>query len=722
MNVRNLNNYYIWGMKALIFVIPFLSFWIAKSMFFPYITARNFAFRILVEIALALWIGLIILNKEYRPRFSPIVIAILVFAGVIGLANFFGVDPYHSFWSRLERMEGYLMILHLAAYFLILITVFRTKKEWLAFFNAVLLAGILVGGYGVLQVLGLKEAIQGGDVRIDGTIGNPTYLAIYLTLVIAITLILLFNAVKSGWRWFYGAAAAFFFFVLFFTASRGATLSLIISTPLFLVLYLMFSGKYKKLAIFSLVLIFALPLIFWTLKDTKFVQNSEVLSRFASISLGEKTIKARFIIWNMALRAFKENPVLGWGQENFLYAFSKYYDPRMYDQEPWFDRPHNIIFEWLINGGILGLASYLGIFAALFWGIRKIAVRKLAPTNENIVLIVAPVAYFLQNIFVFDNFNTYILFFALLGYAHSLVQQDQSVSVAPNTVIQEKSASRSLAGLLAASLIMLPIIYFVNYKPSLAAKGIIEGLQSTASSVDPVEKTLKRFKTTIELNTFADNEVLEQLARVADLLISQESIADNLKAPFLQYSITQMENYLKKFPGAIRLHLMIAALYQEASRFSPNFIFKARDHLKIALSLSPKKQQILFVVADNYLKTAELNKAIELLEEAVELEFTYRDAHINLATVGIYSGQENVVRQSIKNLDEVRKLKFDKNHPDHSLWDYIVDLSKIGDAYLRIENREGARSIYNRILALEPEVAKYGVGLDSYQNLLKKFD
>ena len=63
----------------------------------------------------------------------------------------------------------------------------------------------------------------------------------------------------------------------------------------------------------------------------------------------------------MAIKGFIEKPILGWGQEGFNFVFNKYYDPRMYTQEPWFDRAHNTYLDWLIVGGALGLLSYLAI-------------------------------------------------------------------------------------------------------------------------------------------------------------------------------------------------------------------------------------------------------------------------------------------------------------------------------------------------------------------------
>lgn len=728
MSSKNLTSYYVWAIKALVFVLPFLSLWISSSMFFPYITGRNFAFRILIEIAFVLWLALIILRKEYRPKMTPILWAVLAFVAIIGIADFLGTDSYNSFWSRLERMEGYLMILHLGAYFLILSSVFRTKKEWLALFNVFVIAGILVGGYGVLQILGLKEAIQGGGVRIDGTIGNPTYLAAYLTLVITAALILLFNSEKRWLKYFYGSAVLFSFAIIYFSATRGAALSFLVAIPIFLLIYIFLSKKgdekeklYKKLAIAGLILIVLAPLGLWLARNTSLVENNEVLSRFTSISLDERTIKSRFFIWGIAWKAFKERPILGWGQENFLEAFSKYYDPRLYDQEPWFDRPHNIVFEWLINGGIIGLLSYLALFGTLFWGIGRLISRKEVKKGEAIVLVVAPIAYFIQNFFVFDNFNTYVLFFGLLAYVNRMAFVS---TTAEKFYSEEKQINPSLmvlaGGLVAASL----LIYFANIKPIRAAQGIIGALAATADNADPAGKALNNFKKVLELKTFASVEALEQLARTANLLVGSGNIPNQAKIPFLQFTLNELERYLKANPKNIRLHLMTASIYQSARVFNQELVFKAREHIAAALELSPTKQQILFLAAENYLSTNELDKAIELLEKAVELELTNREAHVNLATVGIFTGRSELVENVIKELDKIRAETLDRRNPPGPLWNFITDLNRIADVYLQVGQPEKARGIYNRIKALELDILAFkddGV-TKAYRELLKNLD
>ena len=68
------------------------------------------------------------------------------------------------------------------------------------------------------------------------------------------------------------------------------------------------------------------------------------------------------MIWNISWQGVKERPILGWGQDNFSFVFTKYYNPQMYAQEPWFDRSHNVFLDWLVAAGVVGLIAYLYLF------------------------------------------------------------------------------------------------------------------------------------------------------------------------------------------------------------------------------------------------------------------------------------------------------------------------------------------------------------------------
>ena len=86
------------------------------NSFFPYITARNFYFRIIIEIVFALWIILILRDKNYLPKKSWVLWAVTALIGILILSTLNSANPYKSFWSNYERMEGLIGFFHLFAY------------------------------------------------------------------------------------------------------------------------------------------------------------------------------------------------------------------------------------------------------------------------------------------------------------------------------------------------------------------------------------------------------------------------------------------------------------------------------------------------------------------------------------------------------------------------------------------------------------------------------
>ena len=121
-----------------IFLIPFIPFYVAQGMFFPFITGKNFAFRILVELMLGGWFMLAWRDPRYRPRFSWILAAYTLFMGVTIIADLFGENLFRSFWSNFERMDGLVNYLHFFAYFLIISSVLHTERLWQRFFQTML--------------------------------------------------------------------------------------------------------------------------------------------------------------------------------------------------------------------------------------------------------------------------------------------------------------------------------------------------------------------------------------------------------------------------------------------------------------------------------------------------------------------------------------------------------------------------------------------------------
>lgn len=356
-----------WILKGGLLLTPFLVFIVTRSLYFPFITGKNFTFRILIELLAVVWVFAALRYPRFRPQSSAVSWAVIIFIALMGIATVFALSSYHSFWSSYERMEGYVGLLHLFLYFLLLGSVFTAERDWIIFFHTSLSASVIASFYAVMQLAGKFEIHQGGT-RVDATFGNATYLAAYL-LFHLFFLTWFFLRFKNIWlRITYAAAFILEAVILYYTATRGAVVGLLGGIIVFAILMaILQGGKVRRWAIGAAIIVLLLPILFFSVRNTSFVRHSEVLERFATISVSDPTTQARFTVWRMAFQGWQERPILGWGQESFVYIFSKFYEPSLWRQEPWFDRAHNVFLDWLTAGGVAGLASYLGIFATAVW-------------------------------------------------------------------------------------------------------------------------------------------------------------------------------------------------------------------------------------------------------------------------------------------------------------------------------------------------------------------
>jgi len=232
-----------WTVVGAVFVLPFVPFIVADgqmfpNLFFPYITAKNFAFRILVEIMAAAWLALALVLPQYRPRRSWVMGAFALFVLAIGIADLFGAYPGKSIWSNFERMEGWITLAHLLAYLVVATSVLNTEKIWRRLFQVSLVASMLLAINGVMQIIGVAALGQGGvgglSARIDATFGNPIYLAAYMLFHIFLAAMLWTQMRKvrpaKDHLWpaiFYCGAIIMDTIALLFTGTRGAMLGLI---------------------------------------------------------------------------------------------------------------------------------------------------------------------------------------------------------------------------------------------------------------------------------------------------------------------------------------------------------------------------------------------------------------------------------------------------------------------------------------------------------------
>lgn len=562
-----------------LFLVPFLTLYVANDFFFPFITGKNFAFRIIVEVVLALWVVLACYDAQYRPRFSWILAAFGALIVVMFAANLNAVHQSTAFWSNFERMDGYVTLVHVFGYFIVLGSMLRTPQMWSYFLHT----SVVVAGFVALK--GLSQ-LTGEAVRVDSTLGNAAYMAVYMLFHVFILAYLFAQTKVTPYRIVYALLAVLFVYVLVLTGTRGTSIGLVVGALVSVSYIAVFATRSKQVRKYALGALAAVVILvggFVAARDTDFIQNTPALVRIASIDLGSD-LAIRSIIWGMAVEGVKEKPVLGWGQGNFNYAFNEQYDPRLYAQEQWFDRTHNIVLDWLIAGGIVGFLAYVSIFAAVVYYLLILPIRRnddRFSVVERGILLGLIAGYVTHNLVVFDNIVSYMFFAAILGLIHSRVGTEMPKLMK----IRLPEAITTQVVLPVALIAVVACVYVVNVPNIQAAKDIIAAFQSRDAGA-----RLAGFETALSRGSFAQQEITEQFAQQAMGIASSNdtTIPADVKLSFTTRAEEELLDLAKSKPGDARLHVFLASFYRSTGN-----IEKAKEQIALAREFSPRKQAII---------------------------------------------------------------------------------------------------------------------------------
>ncbi|PJE69443.1 MAG: hypothetical protein COU98_02010, partial [Candidatus Staskawiczbacteria bacterium CG10_big_fil_rev_8_21_14_0_10_38_10] len=700
--------------------IPFLSPEIYTRTLFPYIFPKIIAFQIIVEIILAVWLFLIIENKKYRPNFkNPLILSLTIFIGVLFITMFTGVDASRSFWGTQERMTGVLTMLHFYFWFLMLTSCFSAQggsasggkdfREWRKFIWASLGCSFLVGLYALGQKLGVEFLIRGG-VRLSATLGNPIYLSVYAMLHIFLAGFLAFTPLvvaaprssglppKAGARsltglmekkWLWRGIAIFLLvfnlIIMPLGASRGVLASFGITSILFLIflLFVLSQKKFKIGVAFFLLLIIGSGIFIYIQRDADWTKKAPVfLQRIVRTKEVDWT---RTLAWQAALEGFKEKPIVGWGWENYNIVFNKYYNPRYLEGgfgETWFDRSHNQVMDILTLTGILGILAYFAVFISLFWLLfRKI--KKEADLKIKVavgILGLMFLAYFTQNLFVFDTPAPLIVFYFSLGLAYFVTQRDTNIRMHTNDTNYKKHTHSGQSGGirifgLILIIIFLPLaIYKFNFQPFFQSRNAYKG--AIASFYD-LDVGLNFYKKSLEKPSFINPEVRMQLVKsVISAKGARNTPLETLREGF-EFAISEMQKSVKEHPLDVRYYLFLGKLFSNAYIFDKNYLIEAERVLEKALELSPKRQEIYFDLGLARLLQEKYDESIETYKKAVSLDDKVIESHWNL---GIAYLSAKRYKEGLEEINIAHQMGYSYYRPDPNITLFIAQaFSEVGD-------------------------------------------
>lgn len=182
--------------------------------------------------------------------------------------------------------------------------------------------------------------------RLRGYVQDPNFFALYFVLPLFISLFYSINHKKKI------LATGIFLIILFLTYSRAAYISILLA-----IIYLLFIQrkniyKFKRKIAASILIIFSLIAILYTIPATKHIVEmavNNIDSRFSeSASRG-----AREFLIEIGVDTFKENPLFGVGMLNVRYYTTPFIRNNYL---------HNTFLEVFVEQGIVGGILYLGFF------------------------------------------------------------------------------------------------------------------------------------------------------------------------------------------------------------------------------------------------------------------------------------------------------------------------------------------------------------------------
>lgn len=430
---------------VMLFVTPLLFIF---GVYFPFTSSKSYALRFFIGMAFFFWVMLLAKSRIHHPNFkSLLVISILVFLAGYIITGFLGVDPERSFFSTIERSDGVIQYAVWTVYFLMAISVFRTKRDWQIALGIFLLTGFISSVFGLVNLHfsnPVGNALYGVlNLRLYGTFGNPAFFGAFLLFVTGfVTLFLTKNfspfqyPLKRGVLVALLTLLAFFIVLTLMSQTRGDYVGFLAGVLTFMIIAHFFPGQsslFKKsiIALDGVFITVIIILGFVLMNPDSSLANSSVFLKRISNSVESNSLHERLAEWQMALEGFKDKPLFGWGPENFSAVSNKYYDYRIGLIDSWFDRPHNQTLQILAEGGVTLFSGYLLVIAAIFLSLFR--VFKKEPFLASLVGAIF-VAYYTQDLFLFDTYATHICFFTLFGFTYYLHDQNYSAKLPLNNI------------------------------------------------------------------------------------------------------------------------------------------------------------------------------------------------------------------------------------------------------------------------------------------------
>ncbi len=600
--------------------------WPFSSFVFPFIVPKVVLFRAVAAAMLFSFLLLRLLQPgRFRVRRTPVTVALglLLLSAALSAAS--GVDPSRSLWDTQERMLGLYTLLGYGAWYLVVTSTFSGWREWRRLFVVALVAGWVVVLLGAWQAIDPEFLSDGGVDRVGSTLGHGSYFGALGAFMAASAWLLLVRSETWEQAVFAAASGAAGIAGVLLSETRGTTLALAAAIGALLVGYVVVAeaGSWtRRVCAVALVGGVVVAGSAFAFRNAPMMQHIPVLRRFYGIDVARHSAAgARLAAWDIAFDAVRERPVLGWGPCNYYYAFNRHFRPELLKygiEETWFDDAHCIPLNTMAVQGFVGLAAYLALYGTVFvviWGARA---RGGLDGPSACAATAFLVAHVVHGLFIFEEPVSWLHLVLFLAFVNGATAEEEAPAASP---APEPAAPGGMrwAGGLATCAALGACVWLVDVRTAranLAARDAIRHAQ-----YGEAKAAVRRMGEALSLGAPQNPDLRAIFANTAGVILpalleaGREEDAEVLgRFAFEELASNALDRPLD--PGTVIGRVKLAR-WTPGLRDDQGIAAELEAELLAAIELSPRRQELRFLLAYEKLHRGDLDGAEEVLQEIV---------------------------------------------------------------------------------------------------------
>jgi len=684
-------------------------------------------FVVITMVALIAWLGKSILDKQFSMSRSWIHLVVAVFAGGYLVTSLFSVDRYMSLVGNFGQMQwSFTTIAAFVVFYFIIVNTVKDTAKLYHLILTFLAASALAAVYGLFQILDiypLKWLSAVTATKNFNTVGTINSLAVYLTLPLALSASLMVLGCKDdkcilGRRskgsvaakilvWLTLVSSLVYIILTDFWVSWAAVLFAMVLLVGVTMARTRSIKHPTKIIVPGVLCLVSIALIIW--------------STPIKVQLPAEVSPSLVHSWNIAKQVLQEKPFFGSGPGTWIYDYSKYRAPSVNMSPFWtvrFERGLSSFISLLAMVGIIGSSLWLLLVLSAIIKSASHLVKEKDDDRWQAYLTaftgwatITFVAFFYNY-----NFTHHFAFWFLLALLVSLV--------ARTSFVWDGQKKAILTSILSVVFIVLSvgavsILWLAGQR--LVADAKYSSAVFAFRNGKPIQQSVDDLNSAVALNKLND-AYYRNLSQAYLIQVSQELQGnpdqDKVKKvnSLIAASIDTAKKATQISPENVDNWANLAIIYQAIASFTRGADEFAIKNFQEALVREPNNPVFyneigkLYILRSDAYRTllnskdekakadaqanvnAELDKAAEQLNQAIQAKPDFAAAHYNLAIMYERQGR---LKDAIAKMEQVLTV----NNKDIGVGFQLAIL------YYRDGQKDKARDLFEQIVAMEKNYA-----------------